>query len=292
MTDQTIRDAISTKGVLASISISTWQGHRLDKKLSDAQQQAAQAQAKSAIRVHKTLISDKKVKEPSRIAGEARRLHSELTLPWHYDGVGLLPGEMVLDYDRQMGKLKHQFWEAVEDVRANYPLMVVAAAQELGSAFDSDDYPSLAQLATRYRWAIRFERLPTTGVEDLRLSVPEEAIEIIRDQISHEHEHLIEAVVERMSDTVGHVLDRLQARQDNDKAKIYTSTIEKLEGLPEMIRKLNVTGDERIDDIVRQLKAVSISTKEAKEDAEVRQATIETLATVRARISGYFPTPD
>lgn len=288
MTDQTIREALSTKGVLASLSISTWAGNRLDKKLSAAQQQASHAQAKGALRVHKTLISDKRVKEPTRIAGEARRLHAELTLPWHYDGVGLLPGDMVMDYDRQMGKLKHQFWEAVAAVQENYPLMVMAAAAELGSAFDADDYPSMAELSNRYKWAIRFERLPTTGVEDLRLSVPEEAIDVIRDQISHEHEHLVEAVVDRMSDTVSQVLERLEARQENSKAKIYASTIEKLGELPDMMRKLNVTGDERIENLIQDLQGVSISTKEAKEDADAREATIDQLSEVRKKLGGFF----
>lgn len=290
MTDKSIREALSTKGVLASLSISTWGGHKLDKKLSAAQQQASQATAKGALRVHKTLINDKRVKEPTRIAGEARRLHAELTLPWHYDGVGLLPGDMVMDYDRQMGKLKHQFWEAVAAVKEAYPLMVMAAAQELGSAFEPSDYPHIAELTNRYKWAIRFERLPTTGVEDLRLSVPEEAIDVIRDQISHEHEHLVEAVVERMSDTVSHVLERLEARQENSKAKIYTSTIEKLVELPEMMRKMNVTGDERIEALIADLMGVSISTKEAKENADAREATIDQLSEVRQKLGSFFGT--
>lgn len=288
MNDQAIREALTTKGVLASISISCWSGSRLDKNLSNQQQQASGATAAGALRVHKSLISDPAVKEPVRIAGEARRMHAELTLPWHYDGVGLLPANMVMDYDVKLGALKDRFWKAVQDIEARYPMMVLAAAQELGSAFNPDDYPHVAELANKYSWSIRFERLPTTATDDLRLSIPEEAIAVIEQNITHEHEHLVQAVVERMADTVGQVLERLEARSYDGKARIYSSTIEKLNELPSIMRGLNITGNEEIEALITALEQSDISVEEAKNDAEVRADRIARLAAIKRGLGSFY----
>lgn len=289
MDDTAIREALTTKGVLASISIGCWSGHRLDKTLSAQQQAAAGATAQGALRVHKTLISDDRVKEPLRIAGEARRRHAELTLPWHYDGVGLLPADMVMRYDAEMGKLKSDFFAAVKEIEKAYPTMVLAAAQELGSAFSADDYPHIADLVGRYHWSIRFERLPSTATGDLRLQVPEEVVEVIEANLNREHEHLVETVVERMVETVSQVLDRLRARSKDSKARIYGSTIEKLNELPDIMRALNVTGNADIARVIDQLAESTITTDQAKNDAEVRDETIDRLATIQARLRQFAP---
>lgn len=284
MTEKTIREAMCTRGVLASLNVSCWTANRLDKGLSDKQQSDARATAQGAIRVHKTLISDPIVKEPQRLAGAARRLHDELTLPWHYDGVGLLPATMIMTYDQRMGVLKAKFWEAVADVERNYGRMIQAAATELGSAFDLDDYPDMASLRNRYAWAVRMERLPTTGTEDLRLELPDEVVDLVREQLNTEHDMVVRAVIERMSKIVGQALDRMRARSEDPGARIVDSTFERLAELPELMRAMNITGNPDIARIIDDIEALHITADEVRKDDREREGAIADFASIQRRL--------
>ncbi|MFV0512528.1 MAG: hypothetical protein ACK5MY_02660 [Jhaorihella sp.] len=284
-----IREAMRAKGVLTSMSIGCWSGNKLDKNLSDAQRQASNAAAANSIRVHKSLISDERLKVPIRLASEARRKHAELTLPWHYDGVGLLAADLVLQYDAEMGSIKARFWEAVQEIETGYRDMIISAMTELGSAFQVEDYPHVSQLRSFYHWNIRFERIPETDVDDLRLSLPEDVVDIIRDQVSTEHDHLVQALVSRIGDTVGRALDRLEARDKDEKAKLFQSTFDKLEALPSLLGAMNVTGNPEIEEILDTVRGCSISVDEAKNDAGLRSDAITGLAEIQQRLKQFYP---
>lgn len=284
MDDMKIREALCSKGVLAVLNISVWQGNKLDHALSDAQSKAVKAGAAKAIRVHKTLLSDDRIKEPQRIAGEARRLHAELTLPWHYDGVGLLPAEMILGYTTKMDQLKVEFWRAVRAIEEGYGDMIQRAILDLGDAFRVEDYPRVSQLRDRYGWTSTFERLPTTATNDLRLSLPEEVVDLIEDKLNTEHKQVVQAVLERIDRVLSPAIARIRARAEDPTARVFDSTFERLTELPEMMQKLNITDDPEINHILASIGASAPTADEVRTNPETRDECLAGLTQIQNRL--------
>lgn len=287
MSDINIREAMCTRGVLASLSLSVWQGNKLDHTLSDAQSKAVNASKVGAIRVHKTLLSDPRIRVPQRIAGEARRRHAEMTLPWHYDGVGLLPAVSILEYTQAMDTLKVNFWEAVADIEDHYGDMIQEAINDLGEAFNVSDYPHASQLRNKYAWSSKFERLPTTGVEDLRLEVPDEVVDAIASNINTEHESVVKEVINRMNTVVSAVVDRLQALSEDSSARLFTSTFDKLADLPRSMRALNVTGNDEIDAICSKIEDLVLTAEEARKDPAIAENSLVGLERIQNRLKFF-----
>lgn len=280
-----IRNAMCSRGVLASLSISSWTGNKMDRALSAQQATSVGARQGGAIRVHKSLISDPLIKQPLRIATEARNLHNALTLPWHYDGVGLLPTEMVIEYDTKLGVLKSKFWEAVQALQDNYSRLIVAAANDLGDAFDPADYPHAAQLRHFYRWNSVFDRIPTVDTNDMRLEVPEEVIGLIREQLNQDLNPVIQGAIKKMIEVIDPVVNRLRARQTDASAKVFNSTFDRLEELPDIMRKFNVLNDPGIDEMIADIDKAVISAEAVRTDPGAVDQSLEALLDIQQRLA-------
>lgn len=284
-----IREAMCGRGILASLSISVWTGNKLDREMSEHQQTEAKATAKGAIRVHKSLISDPRLKVPAQIAQEARRKHAELTLPWHYDGVGLLPNDKVLDYDLAIGSLAAKFWTAVNDIEASYGDMIKNAILELGDAFKVEDYPHATALRGAYAWQYRFERIPTTAVDDLRLELPEEVVEVIKGQISNDTSSLLTAAAKKMVDVLAPVIARLRAKEEDGKARLHKSTFDALLALPAAMRSFNITDSPEMGLIIDAVERSMIDVDDAKNDPAARAEALDKLSEIQGYLKQYFP---
>ena len=171
---------IQERAMLARLSISQWTGKAFDKKVSTEVERAHGAH--DAGRFNKALVNKALLEPISKLAGEVRKHHYSVTLPWSDSGERLLPAKLFMDYGAQMRGYRTQMDALVSNLVAAYPAEVQAARNRLGTMYDPADYPDPSDI--RDAFGLTFEFTPVPDAKDFRVDVSNEAAEEIRTSIN------------------------------------------------------------------------------------------------------------
>lgn len=280
-------EMVRRQGVLVQFRATQWSGRAQDKEV--ATMAASQHQAKDGvISAHKALIDPAHLTKIREIVREAREVHMTMTIPWEYTGVALLPGKLVVDYDNKMGGLRGRFDGAVNALIRDYDQAIDDAKTMLGDAFDFEDYPSEEELRAKYEWEVTFSNVPETTTNTVRQTLDDAAVAVIESRLKTDYSHVVTAVVDRITDTVGHFIERLKAIDDtavgDKKAALRQSTVDKLDDLRNLLPGLNITDDPAIAAAIAQLNSIDLSAKALREEPLTRKIAGDTAASVLAAV--------
>ena len=284
---------IQEQSLLARVSIKKWSNAKTDKNLTDEVAESKNANP-DLIRVRKTLINAPVVKELTKLAGRVRNnIVGKLTIPWNEDGTRLLPVELIDRFEKELSDAKDRWGELTEELGDTYDTYIERAEHDLGDAFDATDYPSREDILSRYSIDVDYTPLPTGG--DLRVSLPQDKLDKLREdverQVQSKVEDAMETVHKRVVDTLNHLVDKLRAFGVDAKTGkaigvFRDSTVENLNDLVEILAVLNVTGDPRLtaasNDLLTQLRdldpeALRQSEGHRKDVAEKAQSIVDDL---------------
>lgn len=240
---------LSSRAMLAQLSIRQWTGRKLDKAVTDATN--AQHGAKSdAGRYNKSLIAKDRLAKIAQIVGKARAQHVYISLPWLQDGARIMPADAFPRYTAVMRELREEFETEVASFVADYPLYVSEAQDRLGSMFRQADYPQPEQIAGKFSWDVNV--LPLPSADDFRVNLGDAATARIKAEIE---QTMTEALNQAMGDAwtrlhgvVKAMADKLAAYKpatDVTKASgvFRDSLVENVRELVDVLPLLNVTGD-------------------------------------------------
>ena len=256
--------SIASSAMLVELNISTWTARKLDKRVS-AEVDSANGTKTNAGNYNKNLLAGTGFLDTIlKYAANARAWHLSQTLPWSDNGLRLLPVTNFVAYKEQLNTLETNYNALVEKFLVAYPNLVSAAAFQLGTLFNREEYPEADKIATKFKFGVNF--LPVPTVNDFRVDIGEEAKQEIllscqtvyedrlnsamKDAWGRLHEHLL-----RMSDRLS---DLDTPRELKNGEKVYTkvfrdSLVENAVELVELLKHFNLTNDPSMEQARKEL---------------------------------------
>jgi len=264
---------IQERAMLARLSISQWTGRAFDKKVSAEVERAHGAH--DAGRFNKMLVNKSLLEPISKLAGEVRKYHYSVTLPWSDSGERLLPAKLFMDYTTQMRQYRSKMDALVNDLVTAYPNEVQAARNRLGTMYDPTDYPDPSDI--KQTFGLTFEFTPVPEAKDFRVDVSEEAADEIRASIkqavSTRQADAVKACFGRIRDVVSKIAERLSDEKAIFKDSLINNAIE----LCSVLDGLNITDDPQITALCNEI----------KQNLLVNPSTLRTRPDIRSTVAGH-----
>lgn len=272
---------VSHHAMLARFSISLWTARKSDKRLADSVAKSTRQDDSGAgadsFNVIKRLLPPDALDGIDDIARAARQYHKLNTLPWQYDGVGILYSKAYFDYTKAMREYERLFNAAVDEFMPKYQDHMAAAKILLADAYDEEDYPHPMRVRAKFAYVLRFSKVEMGS--DFRVpAIGDDAQNEIRDEINRQANESINQMVrvvwEQVHEHVNHVVERLTAFNEREEkpaedrkrgeGTFRDSLIDNLRDLVQRIPHINITEDPAIEQMrVRLLRQL------CQEDADV-----------------------
>lgn len=269
--------SITSSAVLVELNISVWPAKKLDRRTTD-QLTANAAASHDAAQVRKNLFAGTALRSDiEKYAAKIRLYHNKHTLPWADKGSRLLPTKMFLEYKQEMNKMQRVFYRMCDDFFYEYNNLVANAQQALGALYDADDYPELEDVKNKFGFRLAVDPLPESG--DFRLDVNHDDLnELKAEYESRYNERINEAMQsawDRLHEVLSHLSEKLTDDDESDdapKKRYHDSLVTNSLSLCEVLTKLNVTNDPKLEEARKQLELTMLGAniEVIKEDSVVR----------------------
>lgn len=279
--------SINEKAMLVYLNISFWTARKYDKRIS--QEIENQYNADEAGRYNKILIAKEHLSNIQKIISAARNFHYENTLPWTDQGGRLLPAANYFDYVKSMQVFKDDFEREVNNFLVVYPSLKDEASQRLNGMFDEEDYPDENVLEDKF--AFKTSILPMPAADDFRVELMESELESIRSSIQEQVEASTESALndlwQRLYKVVSHMVERL-IDPDN---KFKNSLVTNIEELCDLLPKLNITDDPKLNEAVADIKTklTANDSQTLREDLVARTKTAVEAQKIMNKMRYYLP---
>jgi len=245
-------EKLTEKALLVSLSISQWGARVEDKKAT--KEVETKFNAKKAGKFYKSLMEES-AKEIAKIASRARQYHYENTLPWD-KGRDVLLSENYLDYREKMADFEREMNHKVDEFVARYEQEIEYEKQRLGGLFNIADYPLPETLRTKYAFSVTPEAIQTA--DDFRVKLNDEEVDRIKKEITERLENrqkeAMRDVWKRLYDVVSHMAEKIKDKDIGKNVALHQSLIDNITKLCDMLPKLNLTGDEELDKMAKEIK--------------------------------------
>jgi hypothetical protein len=266
---------VARASMMVDLHISVYSGRKQDKATQGEVTAAKGSGSKKAASVYKNLFAEcKELDDLTKFQARARAEHYRLTLPWNDQGARLLPTASLLEYQQTMGRYSTEFDRLVDAFLDKYDTLVAAAAFQLGTLFNRQEYLSRAQVALRFRMESSFTPLPTSG--DFRLDIESE----VQRELVEQYERRMEAKLaqanqdswSRLHDALLRLSDRLVIEEDGKKRKFHDTMVTGALELCDLLTVMNITKDPQLESARRKVEAVlsGVTPKELRDEHSTR----------------------
>lgn len=273
--------SISNRAVLVNLSITQWSARKLDKKITHETNTQHGVDSEFG-RYNKRLVAKEALDKLASIANAARAYHYQQTLPWDQSGARILASLNMPEYQAGIRKHRQDFEDAAASFVAGYPDFVADARRRLNGAFDEADYPTVTAVAGRF--AFTSNMLPMPDTQDFRVQLSAEELASVERDINARVSAACRDVWDRVHEAVGHMATKLKEYGLGADGKVTGAFRDSLVGnvcqLAELLPRLNVTGDAKLDELAKRLRAELCA-----EPAEVLRTNPKARADVAARAS-------
>ena len=269
---------VARAAMLVDLQISLYSGRKQDKATQAEVTAAKGANSSRAASVYKSLFAEcQELDAITKFQARARAEHYKLTKPWNDYGARLLPTALLQKYKVEMNQYESEFNRLVDVFLDKYDTLVAAAAFQLGTLFDRDEYPTREQVARKFRFDISYAPLPTAG--DFRLDIESEVQRDLMRQYEKRMEQQLEAAAQdswtRLHEALTRLSDRLVVEDDGKKRKFHDTMVTGALELCELLTDMNVTNDPALEKARRKLEEAlsGVTPKELREEDSTRTIT-------------------
>lgn len=284
--------AFSRACMLVSVSVSSWTGRALDKKITE--EIAQQHNAKGDMGRYNKILVDKKYLEPvQRAAGKIGDYFRTHTLPWWQNGTCILPVGMLATFKADMERLKDEYeqaWAHFCSIEAEWK---ADAKVRLNGAYNESDYPS----DVRGKFGVRVRYLPVPDAKDFRAEIADSERQALTQQIeatlSDASRQALGEIYQRLAEPVQAMAERLAAyrvtMQDGKQkteGAFRDSLVGNLRDIVDLLPKLNFAGDTRLTALGERISATLLahSAQDLRDDFQAREKTQREAADVAREI--------
>jgi hypothetical protein len=276
--DQNPVAGVARAAMLVDLQISLYSGRKQDKATQAEVTASKGAKSAKAASVYKSLFAEcQELDAITKFQARARAEHYKLTKPWNDYGARLLPTALLQKYKVEMNQYESEFNRLVDEFLNKYDTLVAAAAFQLGTLFDRDEYPTREQVARKFRFDISYAPLPTAG--DFRLDIESEVQRDLMRQYEKRMEQQLEAAAQdswtRLHEALTRLSDRLVVEDDGKKRKFHDTMVTGALELCELLTDMNVTNDPALEKARRKLEEAlsGVTPKELREEDSTRTIT-------------------
>jgi hypothetical protein len=266
--------SISSSALLVELNISVWPASKLDREVTDKVNSDAGA-VRGASQTKKNLFAGTSLrKDISDFAARVRLYHNRHTLPWADKGERMLPTALFMDYKQTMNGFEQTFNMMCQNFFIEYPRLVVEAPIALKGLYKAEDYPELTDVMLKFGFRRTVKPVPEAG--DFRLDIPAYDLEEMRSEfIAQQDNKLAEAMREpweRLHKMLVGISEKLTDVDEDSKKRYHDTLISNPIELCELLTKLNVTNDPKLEEARRQLEVAMVSAdiEDIKEHADSR----------------------
>jgi len=267
--------SISSSALLVELNISVWPASKVDREITDKVNTDAGA-VRGASQTKKNLFAGTSLrKDISDFAARVRLFHNKHTLPWADKGERMLPTALFMDYKQAMNGYEHSFNMMCNNFFLEYPRLVSEAPQALQGLFKAEDYPDIEDVKLKFGFRKAVKPLPESG--DFRLDIPAHDLEEMKNDYEQQYSNrLAEAMREpwdRLHKTLVGMSEKLtDIEGDDSKKRYHDSLISNPLELCQLLTKLNVTKDPKLEEARKQVELTMLgaSIEDIKEDADSR----------------------
>lgn len=266
--------SISSSAVLVELNISVWPASKIDREITEQVNSNAMA-VRDASQTKKNLFAGTGIrKDIEKFASRVRLYHNQHTLPWADKGERMLPTALFMEYKQTMNAYEQQFDMMCNNFFCEYPRLVSEAPANLGAMYKASDYPELDEVKQKFGFKRSVNPLPESG--DFRLDIPANDLEEMRSEFENKFsERLADAMRapwERLHKMLTDMSDKLKDNGD-EKKRYHDSLISNPLELCELLTKLNVTNDPKLEEARKSLERtmLGVSIEAIKEDSHERE---------------------
>ena len=289
--------SLSERAVLVTLSTGVWSGRSHDREVTEEASKLFKADLKEAGSFTKQLIATKFINEVAGVARSARQIHRLLTLPWMDNGTRIMSSTGFEHYSDQMRTSRLQFEARVKEFIAGMPDYIKEAQQRLGKMYDPEDYPSNADLKHKFSFDVEVNKVPEAA--DFRAKMSDASVKAIVKDIEQRTEKRVQEAMnnafERIIDVTSKMADTLKGYEppkDGNKAKgnFQSSLITNVKEIADSLTALNITGDQRLDDLQAELlkELLEHGPEVLKDDGKLRHATAKKAEQIAKKVKSYL----
>lgn len=267
-------------GTLVRLKTARWHARIKDKDAARKMAQAAGADDET-YEGYKHLLAgcDEKLKRIHKAIDAARAAHYALTLPWSVvsmndqgkrAGPRLLPNTLFMEYTTAMANAKQEMDVALTEFETDYPNLVQLAQSKMGTAFNPTDYPHMDVVRQHFDLHFDFDPIPKgSDFDGLQSQMTDKLAETLNAKTRKSLENAMQEAWHRLYSTVRHAAEVLS---NPDKTFHYTM-VDKLRDQASMLKHLNATGDQRIEDcrLAVEAKLTKHDPKDIRKDDALRK---------------------
>ena len=142
--------------------------------------------------------------QPILAVESAARAYIESTTYLWTRGEYLLPTTRFMDFTERIAKFEVEFNQSVTAFLNNWSNVMQRAEQAQGDLFDATVYPDLSELKSDFRFRVVYR--PVTDANDFRVSMQEDELDLLRNQVQQATRESMESVLkeplQRLRDVV------------------------------------------------------------------------------------------
>jgi hypothetical protein len=244
--------SLREKCMIVHIAFSVWTSNKLDKGLS-AEANDKFGSSADSVKVIKQLLPTATMKQLREIKTRITKLFKTNTLPWKYDGSGILPSKLFVDFKRKYDLLVEVWKDQVEEFLTDYPEMINSRRLQMGShVFKESEFPSVSKLRNTFSINITFE--PISSASDFRCDLEEEHIKQLKEdlekQIQETFVKSVQSAFDRLFAVVKHYADSLKT----DDKVFRNGTISKIPEICSILDSLNVQDEPVLREMIQEVR--------------------------------------
>lgn len=278
---------LTKKCMLASLSISQWTAKKHDARITREIDQNHNAH--DAGRYNKYLLAKSALEKSQQKVNECRTFWYQNTLPWNDAGQQrIVTTANYLEIANKIQKLKTGILECWEKFFMEYPAYIEDARARLNGLFDPADYPSVTKLRQKFAFSIDFFPLPDAA--DFRAELQETEANQIRQEIETRTKtataEAMRDLYRRLYDVTRHMADRL----GDPKAKFKNSLVQNIIELCQLLPRLNLTDDPRLDALRQEIetKLTQYTPDVLRDNETARKTTAQEAEAIMKKMEGIF----
>jgi len=174
-----------------------------------------------------------------------------------------------------LGQYEKMYWDKVNSFLVEYDDAITQSAFTLVGLFKREDYPSIDKVRQKFGFRYSFSPVPESG--DFRVDIGEQGLAELRSQYESAFKSRIETsmkdVWERVYTTLSHMSSKLDFTEG--KQKLFDSMVDNAVELTGLLKHLNITGDQRLENLRIDLEKVmhGITCDDLRESDGLREHT-------------------
>ena len=276
---------IHERALLVSLKLSSWSARKFDAEVTAEVNEQKEA-ASDASRVNKGLMPQR-VKGAKRTEQNSyhqlcsymtatRNLFYEKTLLWREDGgERLLPFAAATEFRNMMVERKAEIERLTGVFVREYPALKEANKKKLGKMFQESDYPTVADMRSRFSMHIEYNPIPAAD-----LTARNGMLSELARELNQQHEERLQRAVNNAMgqawDRLYEVVEHMHERLSTPGAIFRDTLVENLREMCNALGPLNATGDPRLEDLrrraIERLTVHSVDTLRANDIERTRTA--------------------